>query len=125
MGKSYKPKMLGGEIQKVVSDMLIRGDLKDPGFKGMIGVTGVDVTNDGSYATLFLTAMSMDGKDFSQEDKDGILAAFNKSKGFIRTEIGKRVKVRHTPELIFKFDTSFEYGVKMDKILDQIKKEEA
>ncbi len=124
MGKSYRPKMLGGEIQKVLGDMLIRGQLKDPAFKDkMIGINSVDVSGDGSYATLYITAMSFTpGKEFSADEKKTILKAFEKSQAYIRSEIGKAVKVRHIPELRFSFDESFEYGMKMDKILDGLKK---
>ena len=123
MGRSYRPKMLGGEIQKVLGDMLIRGDLKDPAFRDkMIGINSVDVSRDGSYATLYITALSFTpGKEFTEEEKKELLKAFEKSSGYIRAEIGKAVKVRHIPELIFKFDESYEYGMKMDKILDSLK----
>ena len=116
--------MLGGEIQRIIGDMLIRGELKDPGFKDkMIGINGVDVSGDGSYATLYITALSFTpGEEFSEEEKQAVLKAFDKSKGFIRSEIGKQIKVRHVPELTFKFDTSYEYGLKMDKVLDSLKK---
>jgi len=124
MGKSYRPKMLGGEIQKVLGDMLIRGQLKDPAFKDkMIGINSVDVSGDGSYATLYITAMSFTpGVEFTDEEKKQILKAFDKSQAYIRSEIGKAVKVRHIPELRFSFDESYEYGMKMDKILDNLKK---
>ena len=121
MGKGYKPRMMAEEIRKVVSDMLIRGDLKNPAFNNLIGVSGVEVTNDGSYATLYVTVLSYDPKKtLSDEDKKAVLDAFDKVKGYIRSEIGKRVKVRYVPELIFKLDGSFDYGLKMDKILDSL-----
>ncbi|MBR5756579.1 MAG: 30S ribosome-binding factor RbfA [Firmicutes bacterium] len=123
MGRSYRPKMLGGEIQKVLGDMLIRGDLKDPAFRDkMIGINSVDVSRDGSYATLYITALSFTpGKEYTEDEKKELLKAFEKSSGYIRGEIGKAVKVRHIPELIFKFDESYEYGMKMDRILDSLK----
>ena len=122
MGKNHRPERLGEEIRKVVSGMLLRGDLKDPRFKGMIGISGVDVSGDGSYATLYLTVLSYTpGVEITAEEKQGILDAFNHSSGFIRSNINKAVKVRYVPELIFKFDESFEYGAKMDKILDNLK----
>ena len=52
----------------------------------------------------------------AQRKKD-ILAAFERSKGHIRTEIGKNLKARHVPELVFKYDGSLDYGAKMDSIL--------
>ncbi|MDO5441587.1 MAG: 30S ribosome-binding factor RbfA [Bacillota bacterium] len=124
MGRSYRPNMLGSEIQRVLSDMLVRGELKDPAFQNrMIGINSVDVSRDGSYATLYITVLSFTpGKETTAEDKKEVLEALKKSAGFIRTEIGKAVKVRHIPELRFSFDESFEYGMKMDKILDGLKK---
>ena len=125
MGKSHRTQMLAEEIRKIVSEMLIKGELKDPAFKAMLGISGVDVTNDGSYATLYITALSYTpGKEFTDEDRKKVLDAFNRSQGFIRSTINKRCKVRYVPELIFKFDTSFDYGAKMDKILDELKAKE-
>ena len=122
MGKSHRPQRLAEEIRKVVSEMLIRGDLKDPRFKGMIGVSGVDISSDGSYATLYITTLSYTpGVEITAEEKQGILDAFNHSSGYIRSQIDKAVKVRYVPELSYKFDESFEYGAKMDKILDNLK----
>ncbi len=122
MGRSHRPERLGEEIRKTVSEMLVRGDLKDPRFgKGMIGLSGVDVTRDGSYATLYITCLSYSGKSLSEEDKKEVLSAFESSQGYIRSAVDRAVKVRHVPALIFKFDESYEYGAKMDKILDEIK----
>ena len=125
MGRSHRPERLGEEIRKTVSEMLIRGDLKDPRFsKGMIALSGVDVTRDGSYATLYITCLSYSGQSLSEEDKKEVLSAFESSQGYIRSAVNKAVKVRHVPALIFKFDESYEYGAKMDKILDEIKANE-
>ncbi|MBR5731464.1 MAG: 30S ribosome-binding factor RbfA [Firmicutes bacterium] len=121
MGRSHRPERLGEEIRKTVSEMLVRGDLKDPRFTGMIGISGVDVTRDGSYATLYITCLAYSGKSLSEEEKKNILAAFESSQGYIRSAIGKAVKVRYVPSLIFRFDESFEYGARMDRILDEIK----
>ena len=122
MAKNHRPERLGEEIRKVIGEMLIRGDLKDPRFIGMIGISGVDVSGDGSYATLYLTVLSYTpNKEITAEEKQGILDAFARSSGYIRSCIDKAVKVRYVPELIFKFDESFEYGAKMDKILDSLK----
>ena len=126
MGKRHRPERLGGEIQKIVSELLLRGELKDPGFQGMIGISGVDVTNDGSYATLYVTALPYTpGKVFSEEEKQEVLSAFARSKSFIRQEINKKVKVRYVPDLVFKFDNSFDYGARMDKLIDSLEIPEA
>ena len=123
MGKSHRPERLAEEIRKIISEMLVKGDLKDPRFSaGMTGISGVDVTRDGSYAYVYITCLSYSGKTVSEEDKKEILAAFERSQGYIRSVIGKAVKVRYVPVLVFRFDESFEYGEKMDRILDEIKR---
>ena len=121
MSKGYRTQRLGEEIRKIVSEMLVRGDLKDPGFQGIIGVNSVDVTNDGSYATLYITALGgRVGESYSETEKALIMKAFQRSKGHIRSEIAHKITIRHVPELLFRFDESLEYGMKMDKILTDL-----
>ncbi len=121
MGKKHRPQMLGEEIKKVISELLLLGKLKDPVFSNMISVSGVDVSGDGSYATVYVTALSFDPKvgidEFMKKD---ILAAFERCKGYIRSEVARNIKLRYAPELIFKFDNSFEYGAKMDALIDSL-----
>ncbi len=120
MGKGYRAGRLGEEIRRIVSAMLLK-ELKDPRFKGMLSVSAVDVTSDGSYATLYITAMNFSSDpELSEEEKEDVLLAFRKSKGRIRNEIGRQVKLRHIPELIFKFDTSMEYGLHMEKVIAKL-----
>ena len=121
MGRSHRPQRLAEEIKKNIGDMLLLGRLKDPRFQGMIAVSGCDVSADGSYATVYITAMAYDPTmELSDGEKKDILNAFERSKGFIRTELGRKLTVRHVPELLFAFDNSFEYGKKMDDILDSL-----
>ena len=120
MGKSHRPQRLGEEIRKIVSEMILKGELKDPRFTGMIGISDVDVTRDASYATLYITCISYGGKSLDEAQKQAILDAFEHSQGFIRSQIGKELKIRYSPALVFKFDESFEYGAKMDQILDKL-----
>lgn len=120
MGKGYRPGRLGEEIRRITSELLLR-ELKDPRFKGMVSVTEVEVTDDSSYATLYITAFGLGSNpELTQEEKDDVLAAFRSAKGRIRTEIGRQVKLRHVPELIFKMDTSMEYGRHMEEVLSKL-----
>ncbi len=120
MGKNHRAERLGEEIRKVIGEMLVRGSLKDPRFTGMIGISGVDVSSDGSYATVYVTVISYGGETLSEEAKKDILAAFESSEGYIRHEIGESVKVRYVPQLSFRFDNSFDYGMKMDRLIDSL-----
>ena len=124
MGKGYRPGRLGEEIKKITSDLLLK-ELKDPRLEGsLVSVTAVDVTGDGSIATVYLSALKMGQQDNSKEYKDEILEAMRSCKGVIRREIGKNIKLRHVPDLIFKMDTSLEYGRHIDELVDSVVKKD-
>ena len=120
MGKGHRQGRLGEEIRKIISGMLLT-ELKDPRLSAMISITAVEVTSDGSYATVFLSVLGMDptAADTVKQQQDTI-DALNNAKGFIRREIGHRVKLRHVPELIFKIDRSMEYGRHISQIIDEL-----
>jgi len=103
---------VGEQLKKELSQ-LIQSELKDPRI-GFVTVTGVEVTNDLSQATVYLSVLGDD------EQKSNTLKALAKANGFLRSELGKRVRLRHTPVLIFKFDSSIEYGSRIEKILGEI-----
>ncbi|CAM2890769.1 30S ribosome-binding factor RbfA [Paenibacillus sediminis] len=107
---------VGEQIKKELSQ-LIQTELKDPRI-GFITVTGVDVTNDLSQAKVYLSVFGDD------EQKENSLKGLEKAKGFLRSELGKRILLRHTPELIFKFDESIEYGSRIEKLLGEIQQED-
>lgn len=100
-------------VQKAVSE-IIQFDLKNPKV-GFITITDVQVTNDNSYAKIFVSFL---GKE---ERATAGLKALNQSKGFIRSELAKRLTIRKTPELIFEIDRSLERGNKIEKILSELK----
>ena len=122
MGKGYRPDRIGEEIRKIISDMLLHG-LKDPRLDSMISITAVDVTSDYSYATVYFTVLGM-GAGTSEEALEDVIAGFESSKGFIRKRVGSELRLTHTPELIFKLDTSMDYGRHIDAIIEEINQEE-
>ncbi|WP_308639287.1 30S ribosome-binding factor RbfA [Paenibacillus silvisoli] len=103
---------VGEQIKKELSQ-LIQSELKDPRI-GFITVTGVDLTNDLSQARVYLSVLG------SEEQKEETLKALARGTGFLRSELGKRIRFRHTPELLFKFDSSIEYGSKIEALLHTI-----
>ncbi len=103
---------VGEQIKKELSQ-IIQSELKDPRI-GFITVTGVDVTNDFSQAKVFLSVLGSD------EQKEETLKALARGAGFIRSELGKRIRMRKIPELLFKFDASIDYGSKIETLLHQI-----
>lgn len=120
MGKGYRSGRLGEEVRRIISDLLLR-EIKDPRLSGIVSVSAVEVTDDGSYATVYITVLgSSAAEETSDEKKDEVLAAFKSAKGLIRREIGKQVKLRHVPDLLFKFDSSLEYGRHISKLIDTL-----
>jgi len=93
------------EISKIIDQ-----EIHDPNFTGLVSVSKVKTTPDLRYARVFVTMIGCK----SQKEN---LAILKKSSGYIRTLIAKRVNLRLTPELVFEFDESIEYGAKIDKIL--------
>jgi len=106
---------VGEQLKKELSH-IIQTELKDPGI-GFMTVTGVEVTNDLSQAKVFISVLG------DEEQKAATLKALNRSKGFLRSEVGKRIRLRHVPDLLFHFDTSIEYGSHIEKLLESINHE--
>lgn len=91
---------------------IIRTELKDPRI-GMISLTGVEVTPDYAHATVFFTTMT------DRSAVETILAGLKKSSGFLRVQLGKRIKIHQIPELHFKFDESLERGIELSQLIEQ------
>jgi ribosome-binding factor A len=102
------------QIKKELSS-IIQMELKDPRI-GFITVTGVETTSDLSQAKIYLSVLGSD------EQKEATLKALGSATGFLRSELGKRMKLRHTPVLLFKFDSSIEYGSRIETLLDELNK---
>ena len=120
MAKQYRQSRIGEEIRRIISEMLLL-DLKDPRLDTMISITDVEVTRDNSYATVYFSPMGVTGTDEElAEHQEEVLEAFNSAKGFIRSRIGHELKLRHTPELIFKVDHSEEYSRHIEDIISTL-----
>lgn len=102
-----------GETLKAEISQLIREELKDPRI-GFVTVTNVEVADDLGHARVFVSVLGD-----PQQTKDS-LDALNRAAGFVRSEIGKRVRLRHTPEVVFKYDSSIEYGAHIAELLHEI-----
>lgn len=100
------------QMKKELGEIIAR-KLKDPRI-GFVTVTDVEVTGDLQQATVYITVLGDNKK------REETLKGLAKAKGFIRTEIGQRIRLRKTPELMFEFDLSSDYGNKIDNLLRQI-----
>ncbi|HCC68426.1 MAG TPA: 30S ribosome-binding factor RbfA [Nitrospiraceae bacterium] len=103
---------VGDLIREEIADIIMHR-LKDPRI-GFITVTGADVSDDLRHAKVYVSIL----EDAKREETLQILIS---SARFIRGELGRRIKMKILPELIFKLDNSIEYGAKIDRILKEIK----
>jgi len=103
---------VGEAIHELVSTLLVRG-LKDPRI-GFVTVTGVKLTDDLHLATVYFSVVG------SPEEKKATAEALDRARGYIRREIGRDLRMRYIPDIIFKYDESLDYGNKIDSLLQQI-----
>ena len=89
-------------------------ELKDTRIPVMTSVVGVSVTNDLSYAKVYVSVMGND------EVQKNALAGLRSAAGFVRREVGRRVQIRHTPEILFELDHSIEHGAHINDILKKL-----
>ena len=103
------------QIKKELAD-LFQKEVKDPRI-GFATVTAVKVSGDLQQATVYISILG------DEAQKQETMVGLERAKGFIRSEIGKRLALRHTPEVIFKLDESIEHGARIAQILRQLQEE--
>ena len=110
--KSFSRKdRVSEQIRRELAE-LIRTELKDPRV-GMISITDVEVTADYAHAKIFFSSMS------GSENLAEIMEGLQKSSGFLRRELGKRISIHMTPQLHFVFDQSLERGADLSKLIQK------
>ncbi|WP_042223733.1 30S ribosome-binding factor RbfA [Oceanobacillus manasiensis] len=102
------------QMKKELGEILTR-KIKDPRV-GFVTVTDVEVTGDLQQAKVFISVLG------DEQQKQDTLLGLAKAKGFIRSEIGQRIRLRKTPELMFEFDEALEYGNRIETILRDLNK---
>jgi ribosome-binding factor A len=112
MQPSRRPQRLALQIQQEVSLMISR-DMKDRRV-GFVTVTGVQLTPDLRHARIFISMMG------SESEKEETLEALNHATGWVRHELGQRIRMKFIPDIVFQFDTSQEYGEHIDRLIDEI-----
>ncbi|MBU5267756.1 30S ribosome-binding factor RbfA [Virgibacillus proomii] len=102
------------QMKKELGEILTR-KIKDPRV-GFVTVTDVEVTGDLQQAKVYISVLG------DEKQKKDTLLGLAKAKGFIRSEIGQRIRLRKTPELTFEYDEAYEYGNRIETILRDLKK---
>ncbi|MGN7612020.1 30S ribosome-binding factor RbfA [Magnetococcales bacterium HHB-1] len=109
---SIRADRLKASIQREISWMLNRGMISDSGLDGMITITEIKLSRDLQYAEISVSVM--------HGDAESSLAALVRASGYIRNQLGKRIRMRRTPNLRFKLDNSAQYHEEIERILDTL-----
>ena len=104
-------------LMREISDILFR-EIKDPQICGMVSITDVDVSSDNSAARVFYSVFG------DEEVKKKTSKALERHVGQIRHEVGKRIRLRKTPTLLFILDESMERGAKIMDLINKIERGE-
>ena len=99
------------QIQRELAE-LIRLELKDPRVS-LVTLTGVELTPDYAHAKVFFTTLA------DAEARQGIEAGLRRASGFLRRELGRRIRIHTLPELHFVFDESVERGDRLSRLIDE------
>ncbi|MGI6449811.1 MAG: 30S ribosome-binding factor RbfA [Desulfitobacteriia bacterium] len=101
------------EAIKVEVSKIIHEDLKDPRL-GFVTVTAVEVSEDLRYAKVFVSIMGQ------EPDVKNSMEVLTRASGYFRSELGKILRLRYTPEISFKYDQSIEHGAHISKLLREV-----
>lgn len=117
--RSSKPNrsyQVADQIQRDLSELIAR-ELKDPRV-GLVTLSAVEVTPDYAHAKVFFTNMT------GEADVPEILQGLRRASGFLRRELGRRIRIHTIPELHFHYDRSVEEGSRLSQLIDEVVKED-
>jgi len=108
----YRPTRVGELLQAEIAHLLLR-QLKDPRLS-MATISRVEVSSDLRYACVYISRIG------GEAEQQAAIQGFEHAAGFIRSQLGKYLSLRYTPELTFKLDTAIAYGVRISRILHDL-----
>ena len=97
------------EVRKGL-DQIIRDELNDPRISGTFSIPSAEVTRDLKFCKVRVSILE-------EEKRDDFIKALRSARGFIRRELGRKVDLRYTPELIFELDKNIEYAARINALL--------
>ncbi len=116
MAKEFgRSQRVAQELQKEIA-LILQREIKDPRVGLMVTVSGVEVSRDLAYAKVFVTFLN-------DKDEDAVkqgIKALQDASGFIRTLLGKAMRLRIVPELTFFYDNSLVEGMRMSNLVSQV-----
>ena len=113
---NMRAERVGEQMKQEIMD-IVNNKVKDPRV-GFLTITDVELTNDLSHAKIFLTVLGSD------KEVENTFKALEKATGFIKSELGSRMRLRIIPDLTFEYDESIEYGNKIERMLQDLRKKD-
>jgi ribosome-binding factor A len=107
----HRPRRVGDQLRAVLAE-LVQHEVKDPGV-GFVTVTEVRMSSDLQYATVFVSVMG------DAEAEVQSLASLRRAAPFLRSEVGKRLRLRHTPELRIHLDQTLAQSDRIEQLLSE------
>ena len=110
----YRMQRLDSQLRDEISQMILRGEVKDPRVSTFLSINRVEVTQDLSYAKIFVSSFLSDGK--LELGVDGL----NSAAGFIQSSIAKKLRIRKFPKFTFVVDSGMHEGFRMVQKLNEL-----
>lgn len=114
----YRIQRLNDQLRDEISQLILRGEVKDPRVSTFLSINRVEVTSDLGYAKVYVSSFLPDGQ--VKKGVDGLQAAA----GFIQREIAKKLRIRQFPKLQFQVDAGMKAGFDMVQKLNELEKAE-
>ena len=114
MATSRRVSRVAELVKREVSQMLLHGIKDDRVGAGMVSVTDVDVSGDLQHAKIFVSIYG------TEEAKAETMAGLKSATGYVRSELGQRIRLRRTPEVVFIEDRSIERGTRVLSLINQL-----
>lgn len=105
----FRTRRVGDQIRAILAE-LVQQQVKDPGL-GFVTLTEVRMSGDLQYATVFVSVMG------DPESEEVSLATLRRAAPFLRSELGRKIKLRHTPELRFQLDETLAHSDRIEELL--------
>ena len=102
------------DLMKEEVASIIANEMKDPGIQGFVTLVQVELTRDLHYATLWVSVLG------SEAEKESTIKSLQRARGFIRTLLGKRLKIRKLPDLRFRLDRSLDAQEEIERLLSDV-----
>lgn len=110
-----RTRRINEEVKKVISTMLFEGQIKDRRInksKSLISVTSVEVVKDLRYAYVYISVLG--------NDSYSVIEGLQTAAGYVRREVGQKINLRYTPEIVFRLDDSIAKGAHMSKLINDL-----